>query len=332
MVEEHPIDFESYKQTLLQIPSHIEYSMKQISSFQTERDFSNIVFVGMGGSGFIGDFCKAYLSKISKPVFVIKDYTTPDYIQSNSLVFILSYSGNTDETLEVYRRVMQRKATVVSMSCGGKVEQLSRMYENVHIKIPGDIQPRQAIGYFIPPILKVLEYIKLIGNVDTQLKTVIQSLRKDIFESYAQDLVQKSKGTIPIFYGSNYFAPIAYAWKTHTNETAKIPSFSNVLPECFHNEIACYDSLNAQSHCSYFLLHDASETDKRLLKKISQFYILLKEKNLICQEIVIRGENTLSRMFSALYLGMWYSFYLAQELNIDPTRIDVIEKFKQKTK
>ncbi len=332
MKDQNNLEQSSYSQVLLQFPHQLEYAKTLVKSFEAKNTFSRIVFVGMGGSGFVGDFFASYLSDISIPVHCLKSYDAPTYIQSDSLVFIISYSGNTDETLEVYRRLMQRKVTAVSISCGGKLEQLAHMYDNMYIKIPSGIQPRQATGYFIPPILKVLELAEIIPSHDDVLQRTIQSLKKDIFENYAKDLVEKVRGTTPVMYGASSFSPIAYAWKTHLNETPKIPAFYNIIPECLHNEISVYETEVAKTQFSYLVLFDAFEKDKRILKKIHSFYDLLKTQHLICQEIVIKGDSRLSQMLSALYLGMWFAYYMAKDRGVDPTSIPIIESFKQKTK
>ena len=76
-------------------------------SFQLDLqpvDFSNvnhIVFAGMGGSGAIGDIFSAILSKAKVHVCVVKGYTLPKTVDSDTLVVTTSISGNTEETLAV---------------------------------------------------------------------------------------------------------------------------------------------------------------------------------------------------------------------------------------
>ena len=47
----------------------------------------------------------------------------------------------------------------------------------------------------------------------------------------------RSAMPIPVIYGSDLTAPVAYRWKTQVNENAKIPAFSATLPEADHNEL-----------------------------------------------------------------------------------------------
>ena len=60
----------------------------------------NIVIAGMGGSAIGGDILRSMSSKI--PVFVVRDYNLPDFVSENTLVFAVSYSGNTEETISAF--------------------------------------------------------------------------------------------------------------------------------------------------------------------------------------------------------------------------------------
>src|SRR3954463_14222777 len=57
----------------------------------------HIVVLGMGGSGSPGAFLRAPAGPfLPIPVLVSKGYETPAYVGENSLVFAISYSGNTE--------------------------------------------------------------------------------------------------------------------------------------------------------------------------------------------------------------------------------------------
>jgi len=61
----------------------------------------NVVVLGMGGSGIAGDVVVAAAAPfMSVPVTVVKGYELPDFVGASSLVFAMSFSGDTEETLE----------------------------------------------------------------------------------------------------------------------------------------------------------------------------------------------------------------------------------------
>src|SRR5918998_297335 len=62
----------------------------------------SIVVLGMGGSGVSGDVVQAVVEpRLPVPFRTIKSYgPLPEWIGRNTLVFAVSYSGSTEETLD----------------------------------------------------------------------------------------------------------------------------------------------------------------------------------------------------------------------------------------
>ena len=52
----------------------------------------------------------------------------PEYIDKNSLVFIISYSGNTEETINMYRNAVRKGCQIVVISSGGVIS-TSRVFD-----------------------------------------------------------------------------------------------------------------------------------------------------------------------------------------------------------
>src|SRR4051812_40825949 len=74
------------------------------SAFPSADGIQNIVVCGMGGSGIAGDVLAVSAShELAVPVLVLKQIRTPKFVGPNSLVFALSYSGDTDETVSMAR-------------------------------------------------------------------------------------------------------------------------------------------------------------------------------------------------------------------------------------
>ena len=57
----------------------------------------NVVVLGMGGSGIAGDVVEAAAAPLLPvPVTVVKSYECPAYVGEGSLVFAISFSGDTE--------------------------------------------------------------------------------------------------------------------------------------------------------------------------------------------------------------------------------------------
>ena len=102
------------------------------------------------------------------------------------------------------------------------------------------------------------------------------------------------------------------------------------MPELDHNELSGY--AGAKQRFYTILFKDVTGEDPRMKKRIETLKDVIKETGNDAVEMAIRGENLLSKMFSAIFLGYWTSYYVALLHDVDPTPVNVIESFKLKVK
>ena len=82
----------------------------------------------------------------------------PGFVDENTLVFCVSYSGNTEETLSVFDAATKKKAKIVVITSGGDLGAKAKKA----IKIPSGLQPRASLGYLFLPMLGVLANSRII--------------------------------------------------------------------------------------------------------------------------------------------------------------------------
>src|SRR5580704_8379459 len=115
-----------------------------------------VVVLGMGGSGIAGDVMVAVAGPfLPVPVVVVKSYDLPDFVGPGTLVFALSFSGDTEETVEAAGEAAAAGANVVAVTAGGELARLAAEWGSPAVPVPGDIpQPRAALGAMaIPPLI-----------------------------------------------------------------------------------------------------------------------------------------------------------------------------------
>jgi glucose/mannose-6-phosphate isomerase len=72
-----------------------------LSGLPDRERIEHVVVLGMGGSGVSGDVLAAAAGPfLPVPVIVSKGYELPAFVGESSLVFAVSFSGNTEETVE----------------------------------------------------------------------------------------------------------------------------------------------------------------------------------------------------------------------------------------
>ncbi len=291
-----------------------------------------LIICGMGGSGIAGQILEYYSHTIATgiPVFSIRDYDIPTYATKNSLFVISSYSGNTEEALSCYKEASRKGHNIIVITSGGKLMEYAERDRNALVLLPKGLQPRNAIAYLFFPILKILENNKLIEGQASFVKNLVDSLNKNSkkYDEQAEMLAGQLDGRIPVIYSSTAFAPIAYRWKTQFNENAKTASYYHVFPELDHNELNGFKNSKWPLHM--IILKDERD-HRRVQKRMNITKNLIKEENpeMKFTEITIKGDDLLTRMFSAIYLGDLTSFYLAMKYATDPAPVDIIEKLKK---
>src|SRR5690606_27484807 len=103
---------------------------------------------GLGGSGIGGSIVQNYVAdKMSVPFIVNKDYFLPSFVNKDTLVIASSYSGNTEETLSAMNQALKAKTTVICITSGGKLSEISKKKNLDCILLPAGMPPRACLGY-----------------------------------------------------------------------------------------------------------------------------------------------------------------------------------------
>ena len=210
------IDKSNQIEKLEKLPFQINESFDIVNSNKFEKLFkiNNIIFNGMGGSAISGDIIKSLLmNKLNIPIFVNRSCNLPKWANKNTLVINQSYSGNTEETLNAFKKAFQKKCKTISISSGGKLQEYSENRGVNHIKIPSGYIPRSAIAYFIFISLNILNKIGLTTNIfnfDIEeildvTEDVIKNNNKKVLKENNQSkkIAQTIFNTIPQIYGWN---------------------------------------------------------------------------------------------------------------------------------
>ena len=326
------LDSENMIFVLREFPEMLEKALSFADNLQLpKKQIDNIMVVGMGGSGYNGDLLKVYLKDLKIPINVIKDYTLPSYTNKNTLLFVASYSGNTEEPIAAYRSAIRRGINMICISSGGKLEELAKMNKTPHILIPKGIQPRLSTAYQFVAMLNVLQNLEIIKNQEKDIKLTIKNLKTSAekIENAGKDLAKKIKDKIPIIYSSQEMFCIAEKWKTDINENAKTHAFYNTFSEFNHNEICAYENTGDNF---YIIIINDERDHPRIKKRIEVFKKLIRSYNISITEISITGDHFLTRLFSSVWMGLFLAYYLALEYNRDPSPVKIIESLKKQLK
>ena len=303
------------------------------------KGVQNIVLCGMGGSAIGGDLSRSLVkSSLNMPMFVNRNYSLPNWVNSNSLVIASSYSGNTEESLAAYHEAISKGATVIGITTGGKLASLLDDNNNDKVLIPAGLQPRAAVAFSFIPLLYLLEKLKATNDkVLSELDVAIEKIQsiKDVYglddeKNPTYKLAKDIYKTIPVIYGENEStATIALRWKGQFCENSKMLAYHNDLPEMNHNEIVGWQE-NPQllKKISLLWISDKSINSRNSLR-IDASNNILTNIPFLQQKIEIDGPNFTERFIHLLHFGDWVSYWCALLHSTDPSPVEKIDKLKK---
>lgn len=271
------------------LPEQMEAALASAQAMQVALDGSrianvpiaNVIVMGMGGSGVAGDIVAALAAPlISVPVTVAKGYECPAFVGPSTLAIAVSFSGNTEETLEAAAAAHSAGASVVAVTSGGRLAELAGERGTPLYQVdPALPMPRAAVGAISVAPLVALERAGLLSGVADWVQATVAQLRvrRDTHEDggapvggapvggaldgggpegvaddgAAADASAGYEGLIagiglgemiPVFYGGGSLGVVAAGRaKAQINENAKIPAYASAMPELCHNELAGWD-------------------------------------------------------------------------------------------
>lgn len=299
------------------------------------KKFDKILFAGMGGSAITGDVIKVILEEFTQiPVFVIRDYNLPEFVDNRSLVFIESYSGNTEETISAYKFAKNKKGIILCISSGGEIEKMANIDGIPLIKIPSGMPPRCAFGYLFFPVYKFFIENKILPefeeNFFKKIEKWVEELLPEKPDNKAIELAEKFYKKVPIIYSENRFYPGILRWKTQIAENSKQFCFINVLPEMNHNEIMSFTYPDWFVKKIEVLFIISNLENKRVKKRIEiTSNIISKKIRKDVLKLTLKGDKLIEKIIYLIILGDWISYYLAILNKVDPTEIKEINILKE---
>ena len=303
-------------------------------------DAATVVVAGMGGSGITGDLVVAATAPLmSVPVVVCKSYECPAFVAPDTLVFAISASGNTEETLQVATDALDAGARVVFVTGGGHLGALASSSGSTLLSVPSEIpQPRAALGAMLAPVLVTLERLGLYRGGGSWIELAVEQLarRRDEIESAGDsslpaEVARKIGRTIPLIHGGGLVgAAAAQRWKTQVNENAKTPAWWSAQPELCHNEICGWGQngdVTRQVVTAITLRHDGEHP--QIGRRIRLVADIMREVVADVIEVSAEGEGDLAQLLDLILVGDYMSLWLAATTGVDPGPVPVLGELKE---
>ena len=300
------------------------------------KSFSTIIVSGLGGSAISGDLLQNFLgTELKLPYIVNRNYSLPDFANENTLLIVSSYSGNTEETVEVFNAGIKKGCKMLAITTGGIIGKLA-MGKNVPIvKLKEGFQPRYALGVSFFSLLRVFQELDLISDHGALVNKII-SLWKTKGEEFSKDdniaykIATEIIGFIPVIYSAtDMTSAVGYRLKSQLNENSKLQAFHSLIPESNHNEIIGWETfLEKQFNAKVINILD-SNYHPQIKKRFNITTKLIKKSKAEAINIESNESDFKVRLMDMIYLCDWISYYVGILRGMDPSEIENIDFLKK---
>ena len=337
-----PLDTWSMLEATAGLAEQIEAAVEaaeavDLSGLPDRSQIENVLVLGMGGSGVSGDLLTVTAGPfLPVPVVVVKGYEPPSYANENTLVFAMSFSGDTEETVDAVTTAAVAGAPVVAVTRGGEIGRLAESWQAPVVPVAEGIPaPRAGLGAMSVPPLVVLERLGLFPGAGEWIRRAVDQLkrRRDALlrpGSEAEMLARRLGRTIPLVYGGGGIGHVAAArWKTQINENAKAPAFANTVPELCHNEIAGWGQHGDLTRQVFSLVQLRHEHEHpQVMKRFELVTRWTEEVMSGVHEVQAEGDGALAQLLDLISFGDFVSLHLAFQEGVDPGPVPVLDDIK----
>ncbi|MBI2028891.1 bifunctional phosphoglucose/phosphomannose isomerase [Candidatus Gottesmanbacteria bacterium] len=307
------------------------------------KNAKNVVIVGMGGSAYAARIVKSlFLTKLTKPVELVTGYDLPSYVNNDTLVFLSSFSGTTEETLTSGEKAKGKGAKIAGITSGGKLAEFFKgnnypayIFSPKHN--PSN-QPRLGQGYMVTGTLMLLRSLGVIDFTDSQMlgaidyikvngKRFIQTVKvnNNPAKKIAYDFIDR----YPVLFCGDIYEGALHGVRNPFNETAKQFAAYFSIPELNHHLMEGFSYPEDNKDKLYTVIFESDLYAPKIKKRIEITKDVLKQNNLLFTNYKLQGGSELAQMLELLQWGGFVTYYLGMLNGIDPGKVPWVDYFKQ---
>ncbi|MBI2709195.1 MAG: SIS domain-containing protein [Actinobacteria bacterium] len=320
----------------LGLPEQVEAAVEAgaaIRGLPEGEEIANICVFGVGASGLAGRIVAALAQEfVPVPVVVAEGYDAPSFVAQDTLAIAVSFSGDTEETIEAAQEAQLAGAHLMVVTRGGRLGALAGEWGAARVEVPAGLPTaRAAIGALAVPPLVALERMGLFPGAHGWAAHAVAQLerRRDQLAGGgpARDLARRIGRTLPIVYGASAIGAVAAArWKAQCNENAKVPAFAGAVPQVCHDEVSGWGQhgdVTRQVFSLVLLRHDLEhpQEDRRFALLAEALDEVVADRHVVRAE----GEGPLAQLLDLVLFGDLVSLELAAQEGIDPGPVPAID-------
>lgn len=298
------------------------------------RSASRVLAVGMGGSGIAADLARGVIhAETPAVVTVVRSPELPRGLDSRAHVILISYSGDTWETLDAFEAAGRVGAHRTVVTSGGRLAERAAEEGVAVLPVPSGQPPRAAVGHLLGGILGLLDpwfpesNESRVARISEHLRNRMGTLARS--RGPAAGLATKIGDRLPFVYAESSFLALARRWKTQIEENAKRLAVFDEVPELCHNAIVGWDAIRRIDAATYaVVLLEWSGESPYIRQRLLFLERLLNSRGARVMRAPLDSEDRLEALVDGIALGDHMSLFLADHRKVDPLPVEAIGRMK----
>jgi glucose/mannose-6-phosphate isomerase len=284
-----------------------------------------IILSGMGGSALAGELYRdAAGPSLPFQLYINRGYALPSWADQSNPVIVASYSGDTEETISVFKEAREKGLLTVAMSAGGALKVLAEEAGVPWVELPGGMQPRFAVVYMFRALHKLLPGpnfdLEGIGERLLALKQEWEATKEPA------QLAKALQAGTPALFIDQAWQGVGKNWQANFAENAKLSLTLGIYSEFNHNEIQSWRA-GEPTRSGVFV---QTELDNRAVRRREEFCRdRWKEIYGEAGGYSHIGRDRAVITWSLAYLGLVISYRLAELRGVDPGDISAVMELKE---
>ncbi|MDR0463155.1 MAG: bifunctional phosphoglucose/phosphomannose isomerase [Pseudomonadales bacterium] len=326
------------------LPDQIRQTVEDGESFEINlvSEVKNVIVAGMGGSALGADVIKnLYADALPCSFEIVKDYNLPAYADRSTLLIVVSYSGNTEETVSAAKQGLDKGCQIAFMTAGGELEKMATENNAPLFKIVAKNnpcnQPRMALGYMITALAIMLTKAGLLsltaGDYESAILACMEVDKRcgvgiKTEENPAKMLALEIVDRRPVLMAAEFLEGPLHASTNQLNENAKTFASYNIIPELNHHLMEGLIFPKSLSSTTFFLLFQSKLYHARNQERTELVAKLFENKKFDHTVVELTTDSRLTQVFELLTMMSYTSIYLAILEEIDPSPVPIVDWFK----
>ncbi|HEX8932550.1 MAG TPA: SIS domain-containing protein [Patescibacteria group bacterium] len=307
--------------TTLDLPHHIE-------------GIKNIVFCGMGASIYGALVLKALKGpNMPLPTEIVSDYFLPEYVGSDTLVVLTSYSGSTEEVLSCAEDAKAKGAKMIVLTKGGKLAEFAKENDLPAYIFDGKLNlsgaPRVGCGYTIFGLIGLLSKLNIVEVEEQEIANALTRMHDKFNEikNQAKKDVILFKNKIPIIFAAEHLSGNAQILRNQFNETSKAFSSYFLIPDLNHHLM---EGLQFPENAPlYFIVLNSPNFSEKIKKRTELTTALVKKNKYQVHNFMTTGASVFDDFIETLIYGSYLTLYLGLTYNQNPAINPYVDWFKE---